>query len=272
MSDRVTADRSDGVVTVTMDQPERDNPLRREEYRAIHDTFRAAREGDARCVVLQGAGDAFSSGFDVETMDPSHLEEPLPERVAAIRANEQALAREILTNPLPTVARVDGPAIGDAAGFALACDIALASERARIGFSHVRLGLGLDCGLSYTLPRRVSWGTTVELATTGRIVDGETAAEMGLVTRSVPDEVFAERADELVAAIAAGPPARSGASSRRSCTVPTPTSRRRSGTRRTGRRSRSIPRTTAGRWPRWGATSVPSSRGAESAASAVFRG
>ncbi|WP_276259191.1 enoyl-CoA hydratase/isomerase family protein [Haloglomus litoreum] len=206
MSDRITSMAADGVVTVTMDDPERDNPLRREEYRAMHDAFRAAREGDARCVVLRGAGDAFSSGFDIEGLDPGHLEAPLPERVAAIRANEQALAREILTHPLPTVALVDGPAIGDAAGFALACDIRLASERARIGLSHVRLGLGLDCGLSYTLPRRVGWGTAVDLATTGRIVDGATAAELGLVTRTVPDDAFDERADELVADIAAGPP------------------------------------------------------------------
>lgn len=206
MSDRITTDRTDGVVTVTMDEPERDNPLRREEYRAIRDAFRAARGSDARCVVLRGAGDAFSSGFDVEAMDADHAADPLPERVAAIRGNEQALAAEILTHPLPTIAAVDGPAIGDAAGFALACDIQVASERARIGFSHVRLGLGLDCGLSYTLPRRVGWGTAVELATTGRIVDGGTAAELGLVTRTVPDAAFDARVDELVDAIAGGPP------------------------------------------------------------------
>lgn len=206
MSDRITSEQADGVVTVTMDDPERNNPLRREDYLAMRDAFRAAREGDARCVVLRGAGDAFSSGFDVEAMDPGHASGSLAERVEAIQAHEHALAREILTHPLPTVALVDGPAIGDAAGFALACDIQLASERARVGFSHVRLGLGLDCGLSYTLPRRVGWGTAVELAATGRIVDGETAAEMGLVTRTVPDGAFAERADELVAEIATGPP------------------------------------------------------------------
>ncbi|PSP98592.1 enoyl-CoA hydratase [Halobacteriales archaeon QS_4_70_19] len=206
MSDRITTDLTDGVHTVTMDQPERDNPLRRAEYRAIHDAFRAARDGDARCVLLRGAGDAFSSGFDVEAMDPAHAAGSLPERVAAIRDNEQALAREILTHPLPTVAAVDGPAVGDAAGFALACDIPVASERARIGFSHVRLGLGLDCGLSYTLPRRVGWATAVELAATGRIVDGETAAELGLVARTVPDESFAAHVDDLVTSIAGGPP------------------------------------------------------------------
>jgi enoyl-CoA hydratase/carnithine racemase len=206
MADRITSEQVDGVVRITMDDPERDNPLRREEYRAMTDAFRAARASDARCVVLQGAGDAFSSGFDMEAMDASHVEDRLAERVEGIQANEQALAREILTHPLPTVAKVDGPAIGDAAGFALACDVPVASERARIGFSHIRLGLALDCGLSYTLPRRVGWGTAVELATTGRIVDGETAAAMGLVTHTFPDDAFEAQAETLIEEIAGGPP------------------------------------------------------------------
>lgn len=206
MSARISSDLENGVVTITMDDPARNNPLVREDYLAMVDAFRAAREGDARCVVLEGAGDAFSAGYDIDAMDDTDDAASFHDHIAAIQAHEHALTREIRTHPLPTVAKVDGPAIGDAAGFAIACDVSLASERTRIGFSHVRFGLSLDCGVSYTLPRLVGEGLAMELALTGRIIDGEEAAAIGLVNHAFPTAAFEERADEIVDDIAAGPP------------------------------------------------------------------
>lgn len=104
------------------------------------------------------------------------------------------------------MAKIDGAAIGDGACFALACDIPLASERARIGFSHVRFALSMDCAGSYVLPRLLSRGMAMELALTGRIIDGERAHELGLVNHVYRDDEFESRADELIDDLATGAP------------------------------------------------------------------
>lgn len=211
MAATVETTLSNGAFTITLSEPERGNPLSRETYRRMTEALADAEETDARCVVLEGAGDAFSTGFDVEAMGEDGGDEegdgpPLDERLETIQGNEHRLAETIVTHPLPTVAKVDGPAIGDAACFALACDIPLASERARIGFSHVRFALAMDCGGSYVLPRLLGRGMAMELALTGRIVDGGRAHELGLVNHVYPDDEFEARADEIVAELASGPP------------------------------------------------------------------
>lgn len=207
MSDRIVTQLTDSVLTVTMNDPDSQNPLSRDDYLAIRDALRAARDGDVRCIVLEGAGDAFSSGFDIESMGESGADDDLlHENVRQIQSHEHDLVQEIMTHPRPVVGKIDGPAIGDAAGFAIACDVPLASERTKIGFTHVRFGLSMDCGISYLLPRLVGRGLAMELAMTGRIIDGERAAELGLVNHVFPTDEFEERADEIVDRIATGPP------------------------------------------------------------------
>lgn len=207
MSDSIDTEFADRVVTITMNEPERQNPLSRDDYLAIYDALQAARDTEARCIVLQGAGDAFSSGFDVESMGESESEDgTLHETAEQIQRHEHRLVREIITHPLPVIGKIDGPAVGDAAGIAIACDIPLASERTRIGFSHVRFGLSMDCGISYVLPRLVGRGLAMELTMTGRIVDGDRARELGLVNHVFPTDEFEDRTDEIVSEIATGPP------------------------------------------------------------------
>lgn len=206
MSDIVTTDLEGNVYTITLDDPERGNPLSRETYSAISEALEEAEESDARCIVLEGAGDAFSSGADIEGLGEEETEPPLDERFETIQDHEHAAVKKLIEHPLPTISKVDGAAIGDGACFALACDIPLASERARIGFSHVRFGLSMDCAGSYLLPRLVGRGLAMELALTGKIVDGTRAKELGLVNHVFPDEEFEERADEIVDDIANGAP------------------------------------------------------------------
>ena len=200
-----------GTYTITMDEPERGNPLSRENYLTMSAALDEAESTDARCVVVEGAGDAFSTGADIESLgddgdDAADREPTLDERVRTIQDHEHRLVRDLITHPLPTVAKIDGAAIGDGACVGLACDLPLASERARIGLSHVRFGLSMDCAASYLLPRLLGRGMAMELALTGRIVDGERAHELGLVNHVYPDDEFEERADELVAELATGPP------------------------------------------------------------------
>ena len=198
---------ADGTVTITMDDPDRGNPLSRETYLSMREALADAAETDARCVVLEGAGDAFSTGADIEELGGDADPDPsLDEQIRTIQDHEHSLVRALITHPLPTVAKIDGPAIGDGACIGLACDLPLASERARIGFSHVRFALSMDCAGSYLLPRILDRGMAMELALTGRILDGERAEELGLVNHVYPSDEFEARADDLVDELATGPP------------------------------------------------------------------
>lgn len=187
-----------------MDNSERMNPLDREAYLSIIEAIDEAERTDARCIVLEGAGEAFSSGFDVDSMGDSY--DSLDAHVQVIQDHEHELVRRIVKSSLPVVGKIDGPAIGDAAGIALACDIPLASERTKIGFSHIRFGLTLDCGASFFLPRLVGEGLAKELALTGEIVNAERALEYGLVNHVFKTDAFEREADRIIHRIADGPP------------------------------------------------------------------
>jgi len=196
----------DDVATITFDDPERYNPVTREGYATIMEHLDRV-EDEARCVVFEGAGPAFSGGGDVEGMGEELEERRVPaEEIEEIRAHEQAAVERVYEYPVPTVAKVDGPAVADAAALAVACDVTLASERARIGFTHVRFGLGPDAGASYVLPRAVGEKRALDLALTGEVVDAERALDLGLVTRVFPTTTFEEEADAYVEDLASGPP------------------------------------------------------------------
>lgn len=207
MSDAIRLAFEDSVATITIDDPDRLNPLSRERYAALLDRLDEVEASDARCLVVTGAGEAFSAGGDVEGMGETLDERPpASEEIDEIREHEQRAIERVVEFPLPTVAKVDGPATADGAALAVACDLTLASERARIGFPHVRFGLSLDAGVSYLLPRLVGEKRALDLALTGRVVDAERALEMGLFSRLYPTDEFDERADRTVERLAAGPP------------------------------------------------------------------
>ncbi|MFB6171723.1 MAG: enoyl-CoA hydratase/isomerase family protein [Haloarculaceae archaeon] len=207
MSDAIDLSFEDSVATITIDDPERLNPLSRERYAAILDCLATVEDSDARCLVFTGAGHAFSSGGDVEGMgDALDDRPPASEEIDEVREHEQRAIERVVEFPLPTVAKVDGPATADGAALAVACDLTLASERARIGFPHIRFGLSLDAGVSYLLPRVVGEKHALDLALTGRVVDAETAHEMGLFSRLYPADEFDERADDVIERLAGGPP------------------------------------------------------------------
>jgi enoyl-CoA hydratase/carnithine racemase len=211
MSDIVETTVADGVYTIRLDNPDRGNALSRQSYRSMTAALEEAPETDARCVVVEGAGDTFCTGFDIEAMgsDDEVADDPddtLDDHVEEIQANEHTLIETLITHELPTVAKIDGAAIGDGACVGLACDIPLASERARIGFSQARFALSMDCGGSYLLPRLVGRGMAMELALTGKVLHGDEAAEIGLVNHVYPDGEFEDRASELIDQLATGPP------------------------------------------------------------------
>src|SRR5262249_51754211 len=153
-----------------------------------------------RAIVVAGAGGAFCSGLDLRSAPLS------AESVeAALRESFHGVIRALRQNPRPTIACVDGPAVGVGCDLALACDVRIGSERARFGEVFVRRGLMPDGGGTFLLPRIVGLARALELMLTGDVIGAEEALRIGLINRVVPSVEIAERTAEYAARIAAGP-------------------------------------------------------------------
>jgi 2-(1,2-epoxy-1,2-dihydrophenyl)acetyl-CoA isomerase len=113
--------------------------------------------------------------------------------------------QDVYECPVPTVAKVDGPAYGAGGTLAVACDIVLASERTQLSFGFRQIGMSIDSGTSYLLPRLVGESTAKHLTLTGRVLDAEEAADLGLVQELYPTEQFDEGAEETIQTVADGP-------------------------------------------------------------------
>ena len=195
-----------GVMTLTLNRPERKNPLTFESYRELADLFRAAaRDKAVKVFVVTGAGGNFSSGGDVHdiigpliAMDTSGLLEftkMTGELVKAMRAC-----------PQPVIAALDGICAGAGAIIAMASDLRLATERAKIAFLFNRVGLaGCDMGACAILPRIIGQGRASELLYTGRALGGLEAERWGFLNRLAAPEAVLAQAQALAADIASGP-------------------------------------------------------------------
>lgn len=165
-------------------------------------TLEAAPAGDVRVVVVTGSGDrAFSAG--------SHVGEFESQRGTAGRerhALEEGVARRLAQLPMPTIAAIEGNALGGGLELALCCDLRIAASRARFGLPEVRLAVTPGAGGTQRLPRVVGPARARELILTGRVIGAEEAARIGLVHEVVADGEARHRADEIAAEIAARGP------------------------------------------------------------------
>ncbi len=202
----VRLDVSDGVARVTLNRPDARNALSAAMADELVAAVDAAEDGDARCVVVEGAGPAFCAGGDVGAMLDAIDGDVTPaERVDLVVRSVNRAVRRVYECGLPTVAKIDGPAFGAGAGLAIACDLQLGSPDAKIGFGFRRVGLAIDSGVSFLLPRLVGLNTAKELVFTGELVDADRAREMGLLTRVFEADSFDDGVANVVETIATGP-------------------------------------------------------------------
>lgn len=199
--------RSEGVLTLRMNRPESRNAVDDELREALAGAFAdAERADDVRCLVLTGTDGAFCAGGDIEAMRDRREAGFSPvDDYERLSGNSDDLIGPLYRLGIPTIARVNGYAVGMGFALALACDVAIAGEGARFGASFRNVGLGPDNGLSFTLPRLVGQGRALELFYTGELVDADRAASMGLVNRAVPNGRLDDEVDELASTIAEGP-------------------------------------------------------------------
>ena len=195
-----------GVATVTLNRPERKNPLTFESYRELADFFSACqKDEDVKAVVITGAGQNFSSGGDVlEIIGP--LVEMDTKGLTKFTRMTGELVKMMRACPQPIVAAVDGICAGAGAIVAMASDLRFGTPRAKVAFLFNKVGLaGCDMGACAILPRIVGQGRASELLYTGRFMSGEEGAAWGFFNRlCAPDAVVAE-AQALARELAAGP-------------------------------------------------------------------
>lgn len=197
--------RAEGVLTVTMDRPERRNAINAEMWDELEDVARTAvHDGEVRCVVLTGAGGAFCSGADLGGGAEAG-EAARPHQLAQMR-RINAVVQAWHELPQPTIAKVTGVAAGVGFSFALGCDLVVATPEARFSAIFAKRGLSLDGGLSWLLPRAIGSHRAKELALFAELIRADRALELGIVNRVVPADEIDALVDEWAARLAGGPP------------------------------------------------------------------
>ena len=195
-----------GVGTVTLNRPDRKNPLTFESYAELRDTFRAlVYATDVKAIIVTGAGGNFSSGGDVHEIIGPLTRMAMPELLAFTRMTGD-LVKAMRGCPQPIVAALDGICVGAGAIMAMASDLRLATPATKTAFLFTRVGLaGCDMGACAILPRIIGQGRASDLLYTGRMMSAEEGERWGFHNRLVASEDLIEEATKLARSIAAGP-------------------------------------------------------------------
>jgi len=206
MTDTFLLRRTDGVLTITFNRPERLNAFRRAEYQRLRDLLGEAEQDRAvRVVVLIGSGRAFCAGEDLKELDAAQGDADL----GMTRANVlvlQDITRRIARSEKVYLAALNGVAAGFGAELACACDLRVAAHGARVLFPEGRRGLFITNGISWILPRLVGDTWAQWLLLTGDPVDATTALRIGLVSHLHEDGALAAEAQALATAVASRAP------------------------------------------------------------------
>ena len=205
-TDTVRYEVEDEVATITLSNPDMRNALTVEVSDGIRDALDAIEESDARVVVVEGEGPAFCAGGDINAM-MAGLSGDVPawQKAERVMTTLHRTIERLIRFPLPTVAKIEGKAFGAGASLAIACDVQAAREDVEFSFAFRKVGLAVDSGTSWMLPRLVGENVAKRLVLTGQVFDATEAAEMGVITDVYPAAEFEEAVDALVGEIATGP-------------------------------------------------------------------
>jgi 2-(1,2-epoxy-1,2-dihydrophenyl)acetyl-CoA isomerase len=198
-----------GVLTITMNRPEVLNAVSEQMLDGMGEIMEAAAQDEnVRCVVLTGAGRAFGSGADLRGFAARHASADAsgePVNVSLGLAKYHRVVRAIRSMPRPVIAAVHGVAAGASCNLALACDLRIVSEEARFIEAFARIGLVLDAGGGFFLPRLVGLSKALELAMLADEVSGAEAERLGLANKCVPSAEFEATVNQFARRLATGP-------------------------------------------------------------------
>ncbi len=197
----IIIEKKAGIGKITLNLPEKLNPLdlvMREELKEVF--LNLQWDKDVKVIVLTGSGRAFCAGGDISTM----IDISAPAGRDRLK-NVQKLVRLMVELEKPVIASVNGPAIGAGFNIALACDMIIASEKAKFSQPFVKIGLIPDMGGLFFLPYRIGFHRAKELMLTGRTLDAKEAHDMGLLNKLVPHESLEKETMALATSLVKGP-------------------------------------------------------------------
>jgi 2-(1,2-epoxy-1,2-dihydrophenyl)acetyl-CoA isomerase len=211
----ILLEKKDEIARITLNRPASLNSFNEkmgeEFYTALKD---AERDHGARCLVITGAGRAFSAGEDVSGLKERYGGDSNPSLGDHLRKKYHPMILRIRNMEKPVIARMNGIAAGSGASIALACDIRIASEDAGLKQAFIGVGLVPDSGSSYFLTRTLGPGRALELIMTGRTVGAKEAETLGLVNQVVPAAQLDEAVNSAAVKLASGPTKALGLSKR----------------------------------------------------------
>lgn len=197
-----------GVATLTLNRPERMNALRPQTTREMREAIAAFRDDDnARCLLITGNGRGFCAGDDFQAifLAEDRQARQVQRKINRLKQGELSLD-DVFGLEKPTVAAVNGAAVGYGMDLALYCDIRIASESAKFGWYFTRRGVLGTVGGTFVLRQLVGLSKAFELTLTGDLVDAAEAGRIGLVSKVVPNEQLMDEARALARKLASGPP------------------------------------------------------------------
>ncbi|MEV5384449.1 enoyl-CoA hydratase/isomerase family protein [Streptomyces sp. NPDC052721] len=200
----VDVERAGPVTVLQLSNPGKKNAFDRHMLdRLTTELVRASRDPEVRVIVLTGSGDAFCAGGDISGMgDKSDATSHL----TYLTDHIHTVSRTLISCPKPTIAMINGPAVGAGLDIALACDLRVAARSAVLREAYVRVGLSAGDGGAWLLPRIIGRGRALDLLLTARAVNAEEAEDIGLVTLAVPDAELRERTLALARRLHEMPP------------------------------------------------------------------
>ena len=206
VEEHVTVHSHGGVALIRMNRPDKLNAIGALMRAQLADAIKQAERDDAvRVVVLTGSGRAFSAGGDISEMDQG-MDSRKPEDLGRVLREEYGqMFLRLHTMPKPVIAALNGPALGIGASFALACDIRIAVPGASLTEAFINIGLVMEGGASWLLPRLAGLAVAYEMFFSGRPLSAEDAYRLGVINRIVPAERLEEEVSELAAQLASQP-------------------------------------------------------------------
>jgi len=199
--------KEEGIVTITLNRPERRNAFSPAMSESIYNVVEdAAKDNGVRVLVLTGTGQAFCAGADVKAMAEGSGQPGGEEQGREAGGRHVSLPLLLHEFDKPVIAAINGVAVGGGLDLALACDIRIASDKARFAEVFIRRGLIPAMGGIFFLPRLVGIDRACQLIWTGDMIDAKEAEHIGLVTTVVPHEELESTTRELAEKLAKGPP------------------------------------------------------------------
>lgn len=201
--DIILVQKDGPVAKIVINRPQKRNALSLDAYRLLNQAVdRIADDNTVRVVVITGTGKSFCAGADLDELLVAS------EKVEAVRARSLVTHRflgKLASLPLPVVAAINGDAVGGGASLALACDLRFAARSARLGITHMRVGVTPEMGITYFLPRLVGTARACELCFLSPILTADEAMSLGLVNRVVEDDQLEAAVSEVAGRLAATP-------------------------------------------------------------------